>query len=112
MPPNYTMKVRKNGTITMKSRGDFDLRRVPFLQQMGLPPPDGEPTHGALLAKPAKCPCGAELPWHLVAIADKRFSHVCSCRNGYAWEDSITLRFDGKKQNPFADYDEAITKAK
>lgn len=38
--PGYSVRVRRNGTITFKSHGDFDLRNVPALQAMGLPPPE------------------------------------------------------------------------
>ena len=40
--PGYTMTVRKNGSITFKSRGRFDLRNVPILNELGLPPPPKE----------------------------------------------------------------------
>lgn len=38
--PSYSVRIRRNGSITFKSRGDFDLRNVPALQALGLPPPE------------------------------------------------------------------------
>jgi len=97
----YTVRA-KGKSIVFKSRGDFDLRRVPALQAMGLSPPEGEPRVDEVLTAPANCPCGAPLPWHLVAIADSAYSHVCRCRNGYAWHGAEQLRYQGKRGNPFA----------
>lgn len=57
------------------------------------------------LKKPAKCECGSQVPWHLVAVGDKRFSHICSCENHYAFVDRDTLVYIGKRANPFTQYD-------
>ncbi len=32
-----------------------------------------------------------------------------SCRNGYAGASETTMRYQGKQQNPIADFDEAQT---
>lgn len=130
--PGYSIRATRGGGLVFKSRGDFDLRNAPELQALGLSPPPKEepapqkrlaghradlvlcddvldadaptqPKPGAVLNAPAPCACGAPLPWHLVAIAGAKFSHVCSCRNGYVWGSKTALRFQGQRKNPFID---------
>ena len=40
-----------------------------------------------LIEAPAKCECGADLPWHLVRHGCKGYSHQCGCGLHYRWRD-------------------------
>ena len=54
-----------------------------------------------ILKKPNTCPCGQRLPWHIVKLTDKRFSHVCLCNRLYKWASKDTLLLVGEEKNPF-----------
>lgn len=60
------------------------------------------------LTAPDLCLCGEEMPWHLFALADERFSTVCICRLEWQWTGTRTARLKRiGAENPVADVDEA-----
>lgn len=42
------------------------------------------------LTAPAPCTCGAELPWHLVALGNGRTQYTHHCRCGWSWRAQST----------------------
>ena len=74
--PGFTVRSTRGGGLVFKSKGRFDLRAVPALQELGLPKPTP-------LEKGEKCRCGKDIPWHLFDLEEERFTHHCSC--GLNW---------------------------
>jgi len=55
--------------------------------------------------QPDKCPCGADLPWHLVELTEPgdRYSHMCSCRRRFELSREVQgrLLYVGTGENPW-----------
>lgn len=49
------------------------------------------------LHAPDPCSCGKALPWHLFAIGDKRYGHICSCGRRWGWMTAKSATRDGRK---------------